>query len=70
MPARAAREAREVFDRAMGAASPLGLFSEQVDPASGELLGNYPADAHPPVPCRGGDRARRSGRAAVAAEPV
>ena len=26
----------------MGAASPLGLFSEQVDPASGELLGNYP----------------------------
>jgi GH15 family glucan-1,4-alpha-glucosidase len=35
-------QAREVFDRAMGAASPLGLFSEQVDPASGELLGNYP----------------------------
>ncbi len=35
-------QAREVFDRAMGAASPLGLFSEQVDPDSGELLGNYP----------------------------
>ncbi|HUA11822.1 MAG TPA: glycoside hydrolase family 15 protein [Solirubrobacteraceae bacterium] len=35
-------QAREVFDRAMGTASPLGLFSEQVDPASGELLGNYP----------------------------
>jgi len=35
-------QAREVFDRAMGAASPLGLFSEQVDPVSGELLGNYP----------------------------
>ncbi len=35
-------QAREVFDRAMGAASPLGLFSEQIDPASGELLGNYP----------------------------
>ncbi len=34
--------AREVFDRAMGAANPLGLFSEQIDPASGELLGNYP----------------------------
>jgi GH15 family glucan-1,4-alpha-glucosidase len=31
-----------VFDRAMGAASPLGLFSEQIDPDSGELLGNYP----------------------------
>jgi GH15 family glucan-1,4-alpha-glucosidase len=35
-------QAREVFDRAMGAASPLGLFSEQVQPASGELLGNFP----------------------------
>ena len=34
--------AREVFDRAMGAASPQGLFSEEVDPSSGELLGNYP----------------------------
>ncbi len=35
-------QAREVFDRAMGAASPLGLFSEQIDPDSGELLGNFP----------------------------
>jgi GH15 family glucan-1,4-alpha-glucosidase len=35
-------QAREVFDRAMGAASPLGLFSEQIDPSSGELLGNFP----------------------------
>lgn len=35
-------QAREVFDRAMSAASPLGLFSEQIDPDSGELLGNYP----------------------------
>ncbi len=34
--------AREVFDRALGAASPLGLFSEQIDPDSGELLGNFP----------------------------
>lgn len=35
-------QAREVFDRAMGAASPLGLFSEQIDPDNGELLGNFP----------------------------
>ncbi len=35
-------QAREVFDRAIGAASPLGLFSEQVDPDGGEPLGNYP----------------------------
>jgi GH15 family glucan-1,4-alpha-glucosidase len=34
--------AREVFEQAVAAASPLGLFSEQVDPKSGELLGNYP----------------------------
>jgi GH15 family glucan-1,4-alpha-glucosidase len=34
--------AREVFDRAMGAAYPLGLFSEQIHPESGELLGNFP----------------------------
>jgi GH15 family glucan-1,4-alpha-glucosidase len=38
----ALQDAREVFDRAMSAASPRGLFSEQVDPDSGELLGNYP----------------------------
>jgi GH15 family glucan-1,4-alpha-glucosidase len=36
------QRAREVFDRAIGAASPLGLFSEEVDPQTGELLGNYP----------------------------
>ena len=34
--------ARSVFDRALGVCSPQGLFSEQVDPSSGELLGNYP----------------------------
>jgi len=35
-------ESRAVYDRAMSAASPLGLLSEQVDPNSGERLGNYP----------------------------
>jgi GH15 family glucan-1,4-alpha-glucosidase len=34
--------ARAVYDRAMGAASRLGHFSEEVDPESGELLGNFP----------------------------
>jgi GH15 family glucan-1,4-alpha-glucosidase len=37
-----AAQARTVFERAMSAASPRGLFSEQVDPRTGELLGNYP----------------------------
>jgi GH15 family glucan-1,4-alpha-glucosidase len=35
-------QAREVFDRALGAVSPRGLFSEQIEPDSRELLGNYP----------------------------
>jgi GH15 family glucan-1,4-alpha-glucosidase len=35
-------QAREVFDRVVGAASPRGVFSEQIDPRSSELLGNYP----------------------------
>jgi GH15 family glucan-1,4-alpha-glucosidase len=35
-------EARETFDHVLGAASPRGVFSEQIDPHSRELLGNYP----------------------------
>ncbi len=35
-------EARHLFERLLASASPLGLFSEEVDPASGEMLGNYP----------------------------
>jgi GH15 family glucan-1,4-alpha-glucosidase len=34
--------ARAVFDRATAAASRLGLFSEELDPESGDLLGNFP----------------------------
>ncbi len=34
--------AEELFERAVSHAGPLGLFSEQVDPATGEMLGNYP----------------------------
>jgi GH15 family glucan-1,4-alpha-glucosidase len=35
-------EARERFEQLLAFASPLGLFSEEVDPDSGEHLGNYP----------------------------
>jgi GH15 family glucan-1,4-alpha-glucosidase len=35
-------EARAVFDAARSTANDLGLFSEECDPASGELLGNFP----------------------------
>ncbi len=35
-------EAREVFDQAVGAASPRGLFAEQIEPVGREPLGNYP----------------------------
>jgi GH15 family glucan-1,4-alpha-glucosidase len=35
-------EARERFEALLQFASPLGLFSEEVDPATGLALGNYP----------------------------
>ena|SRR5215213_21267 len=35
-------EARELFERVVGYASDLGHLSEEIDPSSGELLGNYP----------------------------
>ena len=34
--------ARALFDRMASCANDLGLLSEEVDPATGELLGNYP----------------------------
>jgi len=35
-------KAHEEFERAIAYASPLGLLSEEVDPATGELVGNFP----------------------------
>ena len=36
------REAREVFERAVGYVSDVGLLAEEIDPVTGEQLGNTP----------------------------
>jgi alpha,alpha-trehalase len=36
------KQARETFEQAIAYANDVGLLSEEVDPASNELLGNFP----------------------------
>ncbi|TMM09360.1 MAG: glycoside hydrolase family 15 protein [Actinobacteria bacterium] len=36
------RRAREMFERLLALASPLGLYAEHIDPGSGRHLGNFP----------------------------
>jgi GH15 family glucan-1,4-alpha-glucosidase len=37
-----AARARTVFERALAFVNDVGLLSEEIDPVSGELLGNFP----------------------------
>jgi GH15 family glucan-1,4-alpha-glucosidase len=34
--------ARDIFDQAVARSNELGLFSEEIDPRTGELIGNFP----------------------------
>jgi GH15 family glucan-1,4-alpha-glucosidase len=36
------KEAQDIFERVIGFSGPLGLYSEMLDPSTGEFLGNYP----------------------------
>jgi GH15 family glucan-1,4-alpha-glucosidase len=36
------KEAQDIFEKVVGFSGPLGLYSEMLDPATGEFLGNYP----------------------------
>jgi GH15 family glucan-1,4-alpha-glucosidase len=36
------QEAQDIFEKVIGFSGPLGLYSEMLDPSTGEFLGNYP----------------------------
>ena len=56
-------EARELYESLCERANPLGLLPEQIDPPSGEFLGNFPqAFSHVGVISSGVNLARRTGQ--------
>lgn len=58
------QRAQALFDRLTGYANDLGLLAEEVDPATGELLGNFPqAFSHVGLIVAAWDLDRRAGRA-------
>ena len=57
------QRARDLMDRLLRIASPLGLYAEEFDPSTGRLPGEFPPGLLPPRP----DRGRRRGSSSASA---